>query len=434
MDINMTCLHFCDFSAKLDTLETSICKNIASSTTNWLLLTTIQLPPAGVAAMKNCFKCHQPGHISSYCSTVDCKRCGKYGHWAKDCRSERMGVQNGGKGVSVRYQVSKGESISCVSVCSLLLASDFYQWFLDLAATKHMTPQRGLFESFVPLQGRVNFGKGSSAVEGKGTLLVRLSDKNEGCMLRMKNVLFVPDLKFNLVSVGKLTENDVTMSFMTDRAEGVKNDMLVFTAYQRSGLFVLESADVMLTDKNDDGMAMMTELETEDDDVMEAIALKSVSNGTWHRRLGHVHGQAIDKIPGFENKRVSSGIIHRCTVPHSPHQNGIAERYNRTIEEMMRYLLLESGMPDTFWGEAASTACQIRNLCPSSSIQDSIPAALWWNRDVTDEINRLRVFGYRAWLAQNKGKLKPRATEHVFLKQNVKGYRLYNLNSIFSHL
>ncbi|KAG8235828.1 hypothetical protein J437_LFUL016089 [Ladona fulva] len=159
--------------------------------------------------------------------------------------------------------------------------------------------------------GRVNFGKGSSAVEGKGTVSVRLSDKNGGCVLRMKNVLFVPDLKFNLVSVGKLTENDVNVSFMTDRAEGIKNDMLVFTADQRSELFVLESADVMPADRNE-RMAMTTELESEDDDVMEAIALKSVSNITWHCRLGHLHGRAINKIPVLENKRV--GSVEDCSV------------------------------------------------------------------------------------------------------------------------
>ncbi|KAG8235827.1 hypothetical protein J437_LFUL016088 [Ladona fulva] len=179
-----------------------------------------------------------------------------------------------------------------------------------------MTPRRQLFDTFVPLQGRVNFGKGSSAVEGKGTVSVRLSDKNGGCVLRMKNVLFVPDLKFNLVSVGKLTENYVNVSFMTDRAEGIKNDMLVFTADQRSGLFVLESADVMPADRNE-GMAMMTELENEDDDVMEAIALKSVSNITWHR-----YGPSRTLIAQICLVAVNYRKLHRLMVVEVP-QDGV---------------------------------------------------------------------------------------------------------------
>ena len=46
------------------------------------------------------------------------------------------------------------------------------------------------------------------------------------------------------------------------------------------------------------------------------------------------------------------GIIHLPIAPYSPQQNGVVERKNRTLKEMMNALLLSFGLPQNLWGEA----------------------------------------------------------------------------------
>ena len=44
----------------------------------------------------------------------------------------------------------------------------------------------------------------------------------------------------------------------------------------------------------------------------------------------------------FQEYLKSEGVRHELTVPKSPQQNGVAERQNRTLVEMVRTMLIES--------------------------------------------------------------------------------------------
>jgi len=78
----------------------------------------------------------------------------------------------------------------------------------------------------------------------------------------------------------------------------------------------------------------------------------------------------------FEQFLKDNGIVHRKTVPYSPSQNGVAERVNRTIANIVKCLLIQSGAPKVLWAEAANTACVIRNLCSTRAIQNNIPQSV----------------------------------------------------------
>ena len=55
------------------------------------------------------------------------------------------------------------------------------------------------------------------------------------------------------------------------------------------------------------------------------------------------------------------GIIHEVTPPYSPDSNGVAERKNRTLKEMMNSLLVSASTPDNLWGEVMLSACHLQN-------------------------------------------------------------------------
>lgn len=51
-----------------------------------------------------------------------------------------------------------------------------------------------------------------------------------------------------------------------------------------------------------------------------------------------------------------SGIKRELTVPYTPQHNGVVERKNRTVMNLVRSMLHEKEMPSVFWAEAVSTA------------------------------------------------------------------------------
>ena len=70
----------------------------------------------------------------------------------------------------------------------------------------------------------------------------------------------------------------------------------------------------------------------------------------------------------FKSYCRKEGIVRHHTIPHTPQQNGVAERMNRIIISKARCMLSNSGLSRRFWAEAASTACYLINRSPSTAI------------------------------------------------------------------
>ena len=57
-------------------------------------------------------------------------------------------------------------------------------------------------------------------------------------------------------------------------------------------------------------------------------------------------------------------FVHEITTPYSSQSNGIVERKNRTLKEMMNAMLISSGLPQNMWGEAILSSNYLLNKVP----------------------------------------------------------------------
>ncbi|WVZ90697.1 hypothetical protein U9M48_036977 [Paspalum notatum var. saurae] len=63
----------------------------------------------------------------------------------------------------------------------------------------------------------------------------------------------------------------------------------------------------------------------------------------------------------FENFCRDIGLEHQFSSPYTLPRNGVVERKNRTLVEMVRTILDEHRTPRRFWAEAVNTTCYIAN-------------------------------------------------------------------------
>ena len=68
----------------------------------------------------------------------------------------------------------------------------------------------------------------------------------------------------------------------------------------------------------------------------------------------------------------SRGICAQYTMPRTPQQNGVAERCNRTLMDMVRSMLNNSSLPKSLWMHALKTIIYLLNKVPCKAFVDLI--------------------------------------------------------------
>ncbi|GKA45079.1 putative RNA-directed DNA polymerase, partial [Tanacetum coccineum] len=88
----------------------------------------------------------------------------------------------------------------------------------------------------------------------------------------------------------------------------------------------------------------------------------------WHSRLGHINKKRIAQIQKdgvLESFNFKSDDL---TPPRTPQLNGVVERRNRTLLDMVRSIMCRATLPISFWGYALETAAHILNLVPTKKL------------------------------------------------------------------
>ena len=106
----------------------------------------------------------------------------------------------------------------------------------------------------------------------------------------------------------------------------------------------------------------------------------------------------------FDTFLASHGIARHHTNRNEPHQNGVAERANRTLAEGITAMLEESSLPPSFWNFALSTFVHVHNRSPTYALANGTPYEHWFKSK--PDLAHLRVFGCLSYVNVQKDQRK----------------------------
>ena len=128
----------------------------------------------------------------------------------------------------------------------------------------------------------------------------------------------------------------------------------------------------------------------------------------------------------FTNHLKSCGIVPQLTPPGTPQRNGVSERRNRTLLDMVRSMMSQSDLPLSFWGYALETAAFTLNRVPSKSV-DKTPYEIWTGK--SHSLSFLKIWGCEAYVKRlMSDKLTPKSDKCIFVgyPKETLGYYFYN--------
>ena len=244
-----------------------------------------------------------------------CPRCGKKGHWARDCKGKKKEesaqqahvAQEEEREATLMYAVVSAQEegsdpvpeppprsltappSAIASAAELHLVEkkvyaafdddqdrDPKRWILDTGASNHMSGSRAAFTDLdTAVTGSVRFGDGSVArIHGSGTVLFHCKN---GEHRALANVYYLPRLTANIISVGQLDEGGFEVLVKHGVMQVLDEDQRLLAKILRSPgrLYILDvtiARPVCLAARPDD----------------EAW--------TWHAHFGHIHFAALRKM------------------------------------------------------------------------------------------------------------------------------------------
>ena len=131
----------------------------------------------------------------------------------------------------------------------------------------------------------------------------------------------------------------------------------------------------------------------------------------------------------FSNFCENHGIKRQLTAAYTPQQNGVCERKNHTIMNMVRSLLTTSGIPKSFWPEAVNWSTHLLNRSLTLAVKNLTPEEAWSGRKPT--VDYFRIFGCIAYAHipdEKRRKLDNKGEKCIFLgvSDKSKAYKLDN--------
>ncbi|RVW97398.1 Retrovirus-related Pol polyprotein from transposon TNT 1-94 [Vitis vinifera] len=326
---------------------------------------------------------------------------------------------------------------------------DTKSWIIDTGATHHVTSDLSwLFDTIALFECPVGLPNGESVVATQSGS-VRLSNN-----ITLKNVLYVPKLNCNLLSVSQLIDDLHCIVQFNSYMCAIKDHTreLIGTGVRRDGLYYFGGA--------------------EGDSVQHVSVHNAASTlELWHKRMGHPSEKVVKLLPPVSNlKEVfrmfmsfiamvdrqfsqivkvvqsdngtefkclldyfsATGILFQTSCVGTPQQNGRVERKHKHILNVGRALRFQANLPIYFWGESVLAAAHLINRTPSPLLHNKTPFEILFG--TPPSYAAIHTFGCLSFAHDQKSKsdkFASRSRKCVFLGYpfGKKGWKLFDLDT-----
>ncbi|GJR66581.1 retrotransposon protein, putative, ty1-copia subclass [Tanacetum coccineum] len=145
------------------------------------------------------------------------------------------------------------------------------------------------------------------------------------------------------------------------------------------------------------------------------------------KQVGSASSSGIFTIElfSFPNNRPGCMTLVVLTPPYTPQHNGVSERRNRTLLDMVRSMMNLTTLPLSFWDYALESATRILNMVPTKKV-DKTPYELWYGK--VPNLSYLKVWGCEALVKRDTpDKLEQRSVKCIFIgyPKETMGYYFY---------
>ncbi|CAL9026795.1 unnamed protein product [Prunus brigantina] len=211
-----------------------------------------------------------------------CYKCDRFGHWARDCTANK-GMQKANNASQVEV---KGNLF--FASCAISEKSANGEWYVDSGCSNHMTGNKELLIDINPnVTGKVQMPTGELvSIAGMGTLVL---DTNFGTK-HIKEVMYLPGLRENLLSVGQMDEHGYHLVFGSNMCsifdDASLENLIMKVEMRKNRCYPLSLSS------------------------NSYVALRAgVSHSTWLwlKRMGHLHFKGLSQLK--ENEMVH-GLPH----------------------------------------------------------------------------------------------------------------------------